>query len=152
MPAATPNMSPGPGMKRRVCTDRSAQAARDNSRSRRKPVASLQRGAAVSASTAPRLIPNKRCERRRTALLPARPKGRVLAGCRRHQRATGRSAGPAQLPLDRLSEILQEMKSVGDLTSLRRPFTRALSEQTAQISTDDFDLGATSQPIGRRRG
>lgn len=76
----------------------------------------------------------------------------VLAGCRRHQRATGRSAGPAQLPLDRLSEILQEMKSVGDLTGLRSPFTRALGEQTAPISTDDFDLGATSQPIGRRRG
>jgi hypothetical protein len=76
----------------------------------------------------------------------------VLAGCRRHQRATGRSAGPAQLPLDRLSEILQEMKSVGDLTGLRSPFTRPLGEQTAPISTDDFDLGATSQPIGRRRG
>ena len=62
----------------------------------------------------------------------------VLAGCRRHQRATGRSAGPAQLPLDRLSEILREMKSVGDLTGLRSPFTRALGEQTAPISTDDF--------------
>ena len=76
----------------------------------------------------------------------------VLAACRRRQRATRRSTGPAQLPLDRLSEILQEMKSEGELPGLRSPFTRALGEQTAPISTDDFDLGAASEPIGRRGG
>jgi hypothetical protein len=48
----------------------------------------------------------------------------VLAACRRHQRATRRSAGPAQLPLDRLSEILQEMKSAGDLPRPRSPMAR----------------------------
>ena len=76
----------------------------------------------------------------------------VLAGCRR---TNGRPVDrPARLncPLDRLSEILQQMEAVGDLTGLRSPFTRALGEQTAPISTDDFDLGAISRSSDRRRG
>ena len=50
---------------------------------------------------------------------------------RGQQRTCGKPSCTAELRLNPLTQILHDMKSVGDLPRLRRAFLRALGERTA---------------------
>ena len=66
----------------------------------------------------------------------------------RQQGAARWSIGAAQLGLDRLSQVLQEVEAVSDLLRLWRAFSRTLRIQTAAIAADDFDLRMLPKPFG----
>jgi hypothetical protein len=70
----------------------------------------------------------------------------------RQQGAARWSIGAAQLGLDRLSQVLQEVEAVSDLLRLWRAFSRTLRIQTAAIAADDFDFGMLAKPLGRSSG
>jgi hypothetical protein len=85
------------------------------------------------------------CQRR---LLPvaAAPGGheKIAAGIRR-RRLPGRLRGTAQLLLDRLAQVLQQMEAVGDLPSLWRALARAISiEASAVPANEDESTGTAS--------
>ena len=57
------------------------------------------------------------------------------------------------MPFDRLTEILQEVKAIGDLPCLRGSFARALGIEPGAIAAYDLDRGMVPEPRrGRRRG
>ena len=57
------------------------------------------------------------------------------------------------MPFDRLTEILQEVKAIGDLPCLRGSFASALGIEPRAIAAYDLDSGTFPEPRGgRRRG
>ena len=55
----------------------------------------------------------------------------------------------AQMPLDPLSQVLHQVKAVGDLPRLWSALTRCLGVETITITSDQLDAGSLGQP---RRG
>lgn len=55
----------------------------------------------------------------------------------------------AHLLLDRRPEILNQMKAIGHLLSLRCALSGSLGIKTAAISADDLNRGASLQPCFR---
>ncbi len=74
----------------------------------------------------------------------------VAVTVRRQQRACGRPGRATELRLNGLAQVLQNMKSIGDLPGLRRAFPRALGERAAAIAADDLDLRMPLEPVRRR--
>ncbi len=68
---------------------------------------------------------------------------------RTQQWPCGKPCCTPELRLNRLAQILHDMKSVGDLPRLRRAFLRALGERTAAIPTDDLDARMPLEPVRR---
>jgi hypothetical protein len=56
----------------------------------------------------------------------------------------------AQLLLDRLTQILYQVETVGHLPCLRRALPSPQGIETAAVSTDDFDRGVFCKPVCRR--
>ncbi len=54
--------------------------------------------------------------------------------------ATCESADPGQVSLDAFAQVLQQMKVVSNLSSLRLPLPDALGVKPAAVAADDFDL------------
>jgi hypothetical protein len=54
--------------------------------------------------------------------------------------------GAAQLLLDRLSEVLQQVEVIGHLLGLRRALASAFRVETAAIPADDFNTWMLTQP------
>ncbi len=65
---------------------------------------------------------------------------------RTQQWPCGKPCCTPELRLNRLAQILHDMKSIGDLPRLRRAFLRALGERTAAIPTDDLDARMPLEP------
>src|SRR5271165_4275452 len=65
----------------------------------------------------------------------------------RQQRASGKPADVAHLVLDRLPEVLQDVKPVDDLPRLRCAFTRTLRVQPAPVPAHNFNLGMSREPV-----
>jgi hypothetical protein len=88
------------------------------------------------------------CQRR---LLPvaAAPGGheKIAAGTHR-RRLLSRLRGTAQLLLDRLAQVLQQMEAVGDLPSLWRALARAISIEASAVPANDLNLGMPPEPFG----
>ena len=62
----------------------------------------------------------------------------------------GASGGPgraAELRLNGLAQVLQNMEAVGDLPRLRRAFTCPLGERTAAIAADHLDVRMSLEPV-----
>ncbi|CAN2536304.1 hypothetical+protein [Methylocapsa aurea] len=54
------------------------------------------------------------------------------------------------MPFDSLTEVLQEVKAIGDLPCLRGSFARALGIEPGAIAAYDFDSGTFFEPCGGR--
>jgi hypothetical protein len=52
----------------------------------------------------------------------------------------------AQMPLDPVSQVLHQVKAVGDLPRLWSVLTRCVSVETITIPSDQFDAGSLGQP------
>jgi hypothetical protein len=72
---------------------------------------------------------------------------KIAAGIRR-RRLPGRPRSPAQLLLDRLAQVLQQMEAVGDLPGLWRALTRAFSIEPSAVPANDLNLGMPPEPFG----
>jgi hypothetical protein len=72
-------------------------------------------------------------------------------GIRRRGLAFG-PRGAAQLLLDRLPEVLQQMEAIGHLLGPRRALASAFRVETAAIPADDLNTGMLTQPPTGRRG
>jgi hypothetical protein len=59
----------------------------------------------------------------------------------------GGPRGAAQLPLDRLAEVLQQVEAIGHLLGLRRALASAFRVEAATIPADDLDAAMLSQPL-----
>jgi hypothetical protein len=57
----------------------------------------------------------------------------------------------AELPFDRLAEILQQMKAIGDLPRLRRALTRGVRIKARAIAADNLDFRVPLEPCCHRR-
>jgi hypothetical protein len=55
--------------------------------------------------------------------------------------------GAAQLLLDRLPEVLKQVKAIGDLQGLGRTLTSAVSIKARAVAADDLDLWMTGEPL-----
>src|SRR5882757_3024107 len=56
--------------------------------------------------------------------------------------------GTAQLLLDRLAQVLQQMEAVRDLPGLWRALARAISIETSAVPANDLNLGMSLEPFG----
>ncbi len=70
-----------------------------------------------------------------------------LFAFRRQQRTRGKPCCTAELRLNGLAQVLQDMKTVGDLSRLRRAFPRALGERPAAIAADNLDARMPLEPV-----
>ena len=66
---------------------------------------------------------------------------------RRQQWMCGKLCCTAELRLNGLAEILQDMKTVGDLPRLGCAFLRPLCKRTAVIVADDLDARMSLEPV-----
>ena len=73
----------------------------------------------------------------------------VAVTVRRQQRTCGRPGRATELRLNGLAQVLQNMKTIGDLPGLRRAFPRALGERAAAIAADDLDVRMPLEPVRR---
>jgi hypothetical protein len=73
---------------------------------------------------------------------------KICAGilCRR---LPGRPGGTAQLLLDCLAQVLEQMEAVGDLSGLWRAPARSLCIKAAAIPANDLDPGMLVKPLSR---
>ncbi|WP_331937302.1 hypothetical protein [Methylosinus sp.] len=72
-----------------------------------------------------------------------------LLGFRHHLRWRERlllKRSAAELLLNRLAQVLDQMKPVGDLARLRRAARRPLGVEAASVAADDLDLWTTGEP------
>ena len=77
----------------------------------------------------------------------------LVVDVRWQQGASGGPGRAAELRLNGLAQVLQNMEAVGDLTRLRRAFMRALGKRTAAIAADDLDVRMPLEPVRcRARG
>ena len=65
----------------------------------------------------------------------------------RQQRTNRNSDRAAELSLNGLAQILQDVKTIGDLPRLRRAFLRPLGERPAAIAADNLDAGMLLEPV-----
>ena len=66
-----------------------------------------------------------------------------------HRRLPGRPRGTAQLLLDRVTQVLDQMEAVGDLPGLWRAPARSLGIKAAAIAANDLDPGMLVKPLSR---
>lgn len=59
----------------------------------------------------------------------------------------GEAADPGHVSLDAFAQVLQQMKAISDLSSLRRSLPNALCVKTAALAADDFDFRMLLDPI-----
>lgn len=71
----------------------------------------------------------------------------VAVTVRRQQRTCGGPGRATELRLNGLAQVLQNMKTIGDLQRLRRASSRALGERTAAIAADDLDARLPLEPV-----
>jgi hypothetical protein len=60
--------------------------------------------------------------------------------------------GAAQLLLDRVPEVLQQVEAIGHLLGPRRALASAFRLETATIPADDLNTGMLTQPPASCRG
>ena len=73
----------------------------------------------------------------------------LIVDVRGQQGTSRRPTCAAELCLNGLAQVLQNMEAVCDLTRLRRTFLRALGERTAAIATDHLDVRMLLEPVCR---
>ena len=71
----------------------------------------------------------------------------LVVDVRGQQGASGGPGRAAELRLNGLAQVLQNMEAVGDLPRLRRAFMRALGERTAAIAADHLDVRMPLEPV-----
>jgi hypothetical protein len=76
----------------------------------------------------------------------------LVVDVRWQQGASGGPGRAAELRLNGLAQVLQNMEAVGDLPRLRRAFTCALGERTAAIAADHLDVRMSLEPVRCRAG
>ena len=89
------------------------------------------------------------CQRRLLPVAAAPGSRDKVGGGILHRRLPGRPRGTAQLLLDRLAQVLDQMEAVGDLPGLWRAPARSLGIKTAAIAANDFDPGMLVKPLSR---
>ena len=57
------------------------------------------------------------------------------------------TGGAAYLLLDRLPEVLKQVKAIRDLKGLGRSLTGAVSIKARAVAADDLDLRMTGEPL-----
>jgi hypothetical protein len=66
---------------------------------------------------------------------------------RRQQGTCGKPYCTAELRLNGLPQVLEDMKTVGDLPRVRRAFLGPLRERTAAIAADNLDARMPLEPV-----
>ena len=77
----------------------------------------------------------------------ATPRRVIISGDRVELGTTGETADVGHVSLDAFAQVLQQMKAISDLSSLRRSLPNALCVKTAAVAADDLDFRMLLDPI-----